>query len=203
MPTQLSCFNDALLILGQAPLDNPNPNPSNERSRILNANWQPAVEHCLEQAAWDFAEKRGILSRVTPAPAFGYSFYYNLPADCLRLTFVSQSGLEGDDLLTYKVEEGKIATSAETVYAKWVSSETIAFPGRWSSTFARYVATELAVRSFKLNASALEHAKDERKKAMREAPGVDAVQNPPQFRKPGQWVRVARFGRRGNLEQAR
>jgi hypothetical protein len=202
--TQLTVFNDALLILGQAPLDNAAPSPSNERSRVLNANWQGTVEYCLEQAAWDFAEERGALSRLTDAPAFGYRYYYALPDDCLRVTFVSESGMEEDNLLRYKVEKGRIATDAEAVYAKWVSSTAIDAPGRWSSTFARFVATELAVRTApKLNASALVFATKEREKVKPEAEGVDSAQNPPQFRKAGSWARAARFGYRGNPEQAR
>ncbi len=196
MPSKLSVFNDALLILTQALLDNPDPHPSNERSRVLNANWQAVVEQCLEQAAWDFAEVRGELSRVHPPPAFGYAYYYGLPTDCLRLTFVSETGIEGDDLLRYKVEAGKIATDAETVYAKWVSSTAIDLPGRWSSTFARYVSAELAIRSLKLNTAAAEIANKERQDARKAAMGVDAVQNPPAFRKPGRWIKSIRTGSR-------
>jgi len=200
LATKLGVFNDALLILTQGVLDNPDPSPSNERSRVLNANWVPAVEACLERADWDFAEERAQLARVTPAPAFGFSYYYGLPTDCLRVTFVSETGIEGDDLLNYKIEKGKIATDAETLYLKYVSSTAISYPGRWSSNFARYVSAELAFRSLKLNSSAEERAKKELKEAKSDAVGVDAVQNPPTFRKPGQWVQAARTGRRGTID---
>ena len=198
MADKLSVWCDALFILGISSVNTTT--PEDEATRTLNEAWQGTVEGCLEQGDWDFAKERDQLARSSPAPAFGYSYYYTLPSDCLRLVFISQSGLPSDPLLRYTNEKGKIATDAETVYAVWVSSDAITAPGRWSSSFARFVSASLAERCLKLNPGAKDDVALALKKSKPQAEGVDAVQQPPVFRKPGRWATAGR-GRRGSYEQ--
>ena len=201
MASKLGCFNGALGLLTQPTLTTPNPSPSTEASRLLNDNWQSTVEWCFEQGDWDFAIERDELSRLATAPAWGYTYYYNLPADVLRIVAASESGLIDDRLLRYKVENGKVATDAATLYLAWVSSNAIDTPGKWSESFARFVAAELALRCIKLNIGSAQVIDQERKRAMKLALGVDAVQGPPSLNRPGRWARSIR-GRFRNSEQA-
>lgn len=46
----------------------------------------------LRQHPWNFARRRATLSEVSPAPAFGWTHQFALPADCLRV--LSLNGVE-------------------------------------------------------------------------------------------------------------
>ena len=197
--TMLETWNAALFLLGSSAANTTT--PSNEATRALNEAWRGAVKTCLEQGDFDCAKQRGALSVVEPAPAFGWTYYYAIPADSLRLVYVSQTGMQNDPLLRYAIEDGKIATDATTVYAIWISSTVIDTPGKWSSNFGNFVAATLASRCLRLNPSARDDVQLALKRANAGAQGVDAVQNPPTFRRPGQWASAARRG--GSSEQGR
>jgi len=68
----------------------------------------------LESHPWNFATRRKQLTPLASAPAFGYSFQYQLPPDFIRLLTL------GDDAILqitptdlYQVEDGKLLTGAE------------------------------------------------------------------------------------------
>lgn len=201
MPTKLTVFNDALRMLGQPMLASDL--QEGEDGRYLRAAWQTAVELAHEKTAWDFARTRWQCARLATTPVHTYDYYYAIPADCLRLLTVSDSGEPGTALLTYAVDQGKIATSATTVYITYVSDSSEAAVGRWSQSFAHYVATELALSCApKLNSSAVDTISKERKKALSDAIGLDAAQGPPVKRQHGAWSRAARgFGCNVGREQ--
>lgn len=186
MSDKLGCWNRALFLLDMPYVSSTA--PSNEATRTLNEAWQASVEWCLEAGDWDFARELAQLSRVSPGPAFGYRYYYEIPADCHRLVLVTETGRRDDPLLRYAIDKGKIATDAETVYAAWMSSAAIDAPGRWSASFAEFVAATLAQRCLKLNPGAKDEVEKAIKKAKPAAEGVDAVQSPPAFRRPGRWA---------------
>ena len=193
MSSKLEVWKASARLLG---MESPTSDtPSNEATRAFNEAWEGVVKSCLEVGDWDCARERDELSRVLPAPAFGWDYYYAIPADSLRLVYVSQSGQPRDPLLHYEIEKGKIATNATTVYAIWISSTAIDTPGRWSENLAKYVAATLAKQCLKLNPSAKDDVDRELKATKPAAEGVDATQNPPSFRRPGQWVSAIRGGR--------
>ena len=199
MGSKLETWQAAARLLGMtSPTSD---TPSNELTRAFNEAWDGAVLSCLEVGDWDFARKRDELSRVLPAPAFGWDYYYSIPADSKRLVYVSQSGQPKDPLLSYEIEEGKIATNATTLYAIWISSTAKDTPGRWSQNFADYVAAKLAKSCLKLNPGAAEEVDRELKRTKPAAEGIDAVQNAPAQRRMGQWASANRRG--GWREQAR
>lgn len=201
MPTKLSVFNDCLGLLGQTLLDSDL--DDNEDGDTLRGHWQSVIELAHEKTAWDFAKLRAECARSATEPVSGYLYYYTVPSDCLRILTVSASGIPGDNLIDWDGEPGKIATDAETVYITYVSTESLTQVGRWSASFAYYVATELAIRSApKINASAVENITKERKKALSDAIGLDATQGPIRRRAHGSWSSAALVGRRSR-EQSR
>lgn len=191
MPTKLTVFNDALLLLGQPMMQDPA--DSGEDGDQLRAAWEPSVEICHEKTEWDHAVKRWQCARLASVPTNGYYYYYAIPADALRIITVSETGEVGDDLIAYEIEEGKLATNAQTVYIRYVSDDAMNNPGRWSASFAYFVSCTMAARvAPKINQSALEHIIKERKKAQSDAIGLDAAQGPPKPRRHGMWSRSAR-----------
>ena len=191
MPSKLSVFNDALSMCAQPPIESDT--TAGEDGDQCRAHWQNAIEIAHEKTAWDFAKLRAQLARSATTPTFQYKYYYTLPADLLRILYLSETGTSNAPLLDYEGEPGRIATDAETVYCTYVSTESLTQIGRWSASFAHYVATELAFRiAPKINSSALEAIDKERRKALSDAVGLDATQGPPVRRRPGSWSRAAR-----------
>lgn len=189
--TKLTVMNDALALLGQPPLESPD--DPGEDGKILRAYWTDIVELAHEATAWDFAKLRKKLPRLPAPPLFGYAYYYALPGDVLRTLVLSSTGDQNDELTDYEIEVGKVATDASDVYLIYVSEDSVTQMGRWSHSFAHYVATELALRGApKINSSATEDIVKERKKAKSDAIGLDGAQGPPKKRRPGQWARSAR-----------
>lgn len=197
---KLEIWNGALFLLDHSSVSTTA--PDSEAARMLNAQYGKIVETCLEAGAWDFAKARGELSRVSPAPAFGYSYYYQMPADWRRKIFISATGDPNDPLLGYTIDGRKIATDAERVFAVWVSGNVTETPGIWSTSFARFVEASLAEACLKLNPGAAQKVADAVKKWKPQAEGVDAVQSPPEFRRMGQWASAAR-GWHTSREQGR
>lgn len=201
MPTKLSVFNDALGMLGQTVLDDAD--QTGEDGDTLRGHWTATVEYCHEKTGWNFAKTREELARSGTTPDHGYDYYYTLPATLMRLIYITQSGLPHDPLLDYENEDGKIATDAETVYITYVSSATVTTPGDWTNAFAHYVAAELARRAApKINPSKEEKIDKEVRRAMSDAIGFDATQEPPKRRPMGSWSLAAR-GLGTNNEQGR
>jgi hypothetical protein len=197
MATKVTVYNAALALLGQTLVDSDT--DDTENTRVLNGHWVSVVDLAHEKTAWDFAKVRMQLPRLDATPVFGYQFYYAVPGDLLRILSMSQSGQFGDDLVAYEQEPGKIATNADTVYMIYVSNTSRDAIGRWSESFAYYVATELATRAMaKINPSAADMITKERKKAASDAIGLDATQGPPKQRRPGAWARAARGSRFNN-----
>jgi hypothetical protein len=192
MPTRLSVFNGALRLLEQTALQDPD--AAVDRAERLRDAWDSTVLRCFEADEWNFARLRAQLSRVDPAPLFGWRYYYNLPADIKRLVFVSETGEPDDPLRHYIVENGKIATDAETVYVAYMSTTVRDFPGKWGENFAAWVSAELAYECLALNTSAADKIDKERLRRSRMAIAVDAVQNPPAERQQGSWASAARRG---------
>ena len=103
---QLTIWNQALSLLGERPiaaLDSDGP-----ASRILELHWATVRDSLLRGHRWNFARKRATLTAGT-APAFGWSYSYALPSDCLRVLELNgiqaamtdaDFELEGANLLT-------------------------------------------------------------------------------------------------------
>jgi hypothetical protein len=197
MADKLGVFNEALRILGQAILTSPE--AQNEAGRQLRDTLDATVKACLEAENWNHAVERAELARLAETPAFGYSYYYALPADKARTVYISQTGRPREPLLACAEESGKIATDAPRVYLVYISKERLATYsiGKWTQAFADFVSASLALRiAPKINPGALELADAAVKSKRAIAQSLDAVQNPPARRQPGSWASAHRRGMR-------
>jgi hypothetical protein len=202
MPTKLSIFNEALRILGQPRLTTPE--AETEPARQLRDAYEGAVMACYEAGNFNHTIRRAVLARLGTTPAWGYQYYYQLPTDFKKVAEITSSGLPDDPLVDYEIEEGGLATDADAVYLKYVSSELLVLtPGVWSQSFADFVSGTLAARTApKIASSNIELAVEWEKRHRLKALAIDAVQNPPRRRIPGRWAASARGARR-NQEQGR
>lgn len=199
MPDKLSVFNGAIRILAQPLLGSPD--DQRDDARQLRAAFEPAVNACYEAGNWKSGIKRVELAQAAQGPVFGYQYYYTLPGDFVRLVQITGSGQRFDDLILYEMEAGKIATDAPNIFLRYVSRDLITLaPGSWTQAFADYVSARMAfLAAPKVNAGALQAASQIMEDAEKTALSVDAVRDPPEIRRPGNFVRAVRMGSRGGL----
>jgi hypothetical protein len=202
MATQLTVFNRACALMGLTPLRSVD--DRGEKPDHLRSFWETTVDLCHEATGWDHAKKRAVLAQSGETPSFGYDYYYVLPSDCLRILTLSPTGTAGDDLIEYEGETGKIATNATAVYLTYISDTSRLTVGRWSESFANYVAAELALLCApKLNSSAVDNITKAVRRAKSDAIGLDATQGPPERRRHGAWSSAGRgFQRNRDREQS-
>ena len=77
-----------------------------KNARLCNSRFKQVRDAVFRSHPWNCLQKRVEIAVDTTAPAWGFSFAYTLPADCLRLLRI----LDYDS--NYKVEGRKILTTA-------------------------------------------------------------------------------------------
>lgn len=76
-------------------------------ARALNAAYETVRDICLRDHPWNFAKRRAQLAAAVDTPAWGFTYSYPLPSDCLRLLEIEN--LRADD---YEVRGRAIETDA-------------------------------------------------------------------------------------------
>tara|TARA_R110000744_G_scaffold10618_4_gene32911 strand:- start:3694 stop:4296 length:603 start_codon:yes stop_codon:yes gene_type:complete len=112
-----------------------------EAARAANLVYDQIRDACIRDHVWNFAVNRVELAQNSTAPAFGFSYQYNLPSDCLRV-------LQMDDMSTlYKIEGGKLLTddgTAKILYLARVEDVNL-FDAMFVEAFSARLAAELSV----------------------------------------------------------
>lgn len=125
MPSNTDIANMALVRLGQKPISALD--EDSDAARLVSNIFESVRDSTLEAADWAFAIKRAELSQSAEAPAYGFTYYYILPSDCLRV-------IETDDPdYEYEIEGGKLASDADSVSIKYIARVTN--PNQFSKLF--------------------------------------------------------------------
>lgn len=98
--------NRALQLLGATSILNLTDNTP--EARECTRCYDPCRLAELRVHPWNFAKTRAALAPDAAAPAFGYTYQFTLPTDCLRVL------LPNDACLDWKVEGRKILTNSST-----------------------------------------------------------------------------------------
>ncbi len=109
--------NLALMSLGAAPINSLD--DLTDRARICKALWPMVLDDEIMQHAWKCCRKRATLALLAAAPAFGYSYRYQLPTDCMRVLELS------DDTIDYEVEDGELLTDNSTCQIIYLFRNTV------------------------------------------------------------------------------
>ena len=89
-----------------------------KNGRLCNARYTQIRDSVFRSHPWNCLQKRLELSSSTDTPAWGYSFKYDLPGDCLRLLRI----LDYDS--NYKVEGRKILSNTSSMKILYVARVT-------------------------------------------------------------------------------
>lgn len=183
MAGKLDVFNRTLQILQTRDLASLSDKRSERRN--LDAVWNLTMDYMLEAGLWNFAARTRELQPSDSVDSnFGYDFVYAQPDDYVRLIRISAN----EDLwptLDHYSEEGEFWLAwCDPLYVQYVSSayDFGADPGKWPASFVEAFAHELAYRAgpsvTNMGESQFDQLDKRRKRALYNARGKDAVNQP-------------------------
>lgn len=105
----------------------------------LRRHWAPVLKSLLRSHPWKFALKRVALVNSGLTPAFGFTYAYTMPADCLR---VLTSEYEQDDI---KIEGRYILSDVTPLEIRHIYYEDD--PSLWDSAFVACFAARMAAET--------------------------------------------------------
>ncbi len=130
--------NNALIKLGSNTITSLT--DDTKPARLCNKMYTIMRDDLLRAHPWNFAIGRATLAQLEAAPAFGFSFQYQLPSDSLRVLKLNTSHIP------YRIEGRKLLTDSNTVeliYIKRVTDEA-QFDSNYSNILALRIAAQLA-----------------------------------------------------------
>lgn len=169
-----------------------------KEAREMNALFTMRRDAMLRAYNWSFAMTRMSLSALADGPDWGYTYYYQLPSDCLRVIQVSDEWvpygladyISGPDNEPYKIEGRKIATDygapLKIRYIKRVT-ETGEFDPMFTEAFACDLAFHAAEAITQSNTKK-ESAREDKREAILLAIRANAIELPPQVIPDDSWI---------------
>ncbi len=158
--------NSALMKLGADRIVSLN--DDTREARLLKEQYGKVRDDLLRSHPWNFAIERISLAALTTEPAFGFTYEFQLPTDCLRV-------LEIEDMDSEWQKEGtKIRADISPLYIKYV--KRITEVGKFDANFCEVLALKLAADiayAVTQNASLKKQLNDEYEQKLRTARSFD------------------------------
>lgn len=179
MPTnvaEIDIWNMALDLLHEAPVSSPAEDTS---VRLwFTRNFATTRDGELRKFAWNFALARKQIAASVEAPAWKWSYKYDLPGDCLRMLPLRHNGALNGTLIPYELEGDAILSDARAPlklrYIRRV--ETV---GLWDPLFVDVVVARLAAKLAHWLSGKSSHAQIAEQiyeRTLREARQIDAIE---------------------------
>ena len=196
MASNVQIANSALTKLGAARIMSLSDNK--KEAREINAIFELRRDHLLRSHNWSFAMERTTLPALDDTPAWGYSYLYQLPTDCLRVVQVDDMwvvpGLadytSGPDSEPYKITGRRIETDiGAPLKLRYVKRITDA--GAFDAAFVEVFAADLADQVCEaLTQSNTKRELTQRalKQALLEAVRANAIELPPEAIPDDSWI---------------
>lgn len=148
MASVIQVANRALTKLGSARITSIDDDV--KAAREVKSCFEDLRDDELRAARWSFAMKRDSLPALSTAPAFGYQYQYQLPADFLRIDMVNDQfpyadldNYVGRENLDWVIERGKLLTDF-TAPLKVRYIARIEDPNQWDASFREALACRIA-----------------------------------------------------------
>jgi hypothetical protein len=208
MTTQLTLYNDALLLCGERFLVSLA--EEREPRRLLDQAWSSnAVKTCLEEGQWFFAMRTIQIDYDTAVePSFGYNRAFQKPIDWAVTCGLCSDEFFRTPLTQYTDEAGYWYATLDTIYVRYVSSDVTygLDMNKWPETFRELVAAHLATKivlKITNDENKLRVLEQIKKDCLLKAKNASAMAGPSLTPAQGNWSRArTRFsGRfdRGNI----
>jgi len=156
-----------------------------EPARKLSAIYVPVLKDLLRAHPWNFSSGRATLAQLSETPAFGFSYYYQLPPNCLKAVEINEN-----PKLNFVVEGRRLLCDQESVnlrYITFVEDPTL-YDANFVSLFAARLAAEIAY-AITQSRTATKDRWDIYFDMRRTARSSDAQEGKPQRTETHSWVR--------------
>jgi hypothetical protein len=195
MASQLSLYNDALLLCGERTLSSLT--EAQEGRRLLDTVWNNGgVDTCLGEGFWDFAIRTQLIDYDTSEdPAFGYEYAFTMPSDLINVVAICTDEYFRNPISGYTRENNYWYADATELYVKYVSNESTQYGGQigaWPARFKDFVAAYFAkqiVYAISKDSDRIQLVNDAYKERKHEAKSDAMLAQPPAFRPQGAWQR--------------
>ncbi|WP_448953071.1 hypothetical protein [Labrys neptuniae] len=186
--TQIS--NLALDYLDEAPLTSIDDNSA--VARWFKRNFWPVAWSLMRKHPWNFASTRAMLPASATAPAFGWTYAYDVPADCLRVLPLTIDGREDSRSVDHKVEGTQILANEPAPrpvrYIRRVDNT-----GQFDQQFTDVLAVALAQKAAHMitgKASYAAQLGQTLQTIMQDAQAIDALEGTPDEPEDDFWIRA-------------
>jgi hypothetical protein len=141
MASFVEIASNALRLLGDDPITSFS--DDSERARLVNAIYEEMRDEVTRAAVWNCCKSRQVLASLSETPAFGWAYYHQLPADCLRVVDV----LSGDTRIDHTIEGRRLMTDVSSVNLIFLQRVTDPneFDVLFISAYTARIAAELAL----------------------------------------------------------
>jgi hypothetical protein len=187
--SEVEICNRALQKLGAQRITSLTENSRNARE--CNAAYSVIRDAELRAHPWSFARARAALAADGTAPAFGYSYQYQLPADFLRM-IEDNDRSRRTQLADRQIEGGYVLTDQggplQLVYIRAVTDPNL-FDPMFAEAFSTRLALEL-VEKITESSTKKESLREDYKTAIRAAKRANAIERPDLEPEEDDWVTV-------------
>lgn len=167
----LKICNDALLLLGEKPIDAMD--EESDTAALCNGLYLPTLESVLRAHMWNCAKKRTILSPLAEKPVFGFQNKFLIPSDWIRTISISE-------YRNYEIEAGYILADSNEVRLHYIfRNEDV---GTWDSAFKEVVVLTLAAKMavpITQSAAFAQDLQNQARLALRSARTINGQETPP------------------------
>lgn len=115
-------------------------------ARDCSACYTTMRDQVLEVIPWSFAKRRSIRTAATDTPAFGYTYQYALPSDCLKVLSILAYPAQGKEP-NWTVEGNYLLTNEEEVFLHYTArvEDATHFSPSFIRALSLYLAAHLAM----------------------------------------------------------
>ena len=156
-----------------------------ESARKLNAIYVLVLKDLLRAHPWNFSSERASLAQLSETPPFEFSFYYQLPPDCLKAVEVNEK-----PSINFVVEGRKLLCNEGTVNLKYITY--VENPTLYDANFVALLAARLAAEVAYAITNSRTLSKDRWEiyfEMRRTARSSDAQEGKPQRTERHGWIR--------------
>lgn len=195
MASVIQVANRALTKLGSARITSIDDDVKAARS--IKSCFEDLRDDELRAHRWSFALKRTSLAALSTAPAFGFQYQYQLPADFLRIDMVNDEypatvmdnyiGSENPD---WVLEGGLLLTDIDApLPVRYIGQ--ITDPNAWDANFREALASRIAMEiceDLTQSDTKKQGAKEDYKRAILQAIRTNSIERLPSQPPDDQWV---------------
>jgi hypothetical protein len=151
----------------------------------------------LRARRWQFSIRRVSLPALVDAPAFGWNYQYQLPADCLKIDMINDqfpagvlTDYIGSEMLEWTIENNRVLTNFQApLKVRYIAQVTD--PAQWDPGFREVLACRIAAElaeSLTQSNQKRQLAWEEYQLAVRKALRSNAVERPPVMLNDEAWI---------------